>query len=91
MGISPPARKLASWPLYAISVGSARLWKYPFVLSALMTVPTSYLVLNRNKFRKSVNVSFPSLYGLVAGGGPMRSMKPGAGNCSVVTRPIQLP
>src|SRR4051812_22977817 len=59
IGYSPPARKLASLPLSATRFGSARLWKSPFVWSALTTAPMSYLLLNRNTFRKSLNVIFP--------------------------------
>ena len=77
IGNSPPARKLASLPLSATRFGSARLWNRPRVCSARITVPRSFFVLKRNRFRKSPNVSFPS-------------SNSGALNCCVVVRPTQL-
>src|SRR5262245_46227373 len=91
MGYSPPARKLASFPLSAMRFGSARLWKRPFVWSALTTAPMSYLLLNRNTFRKSLNAILPDadvtslpheLLALVTA----RSEKLGGENCSVEVR-----
>ena len=81
MGISPPARKLASWPLYAIRFGSARLWKNPRDCSALIRAPIPWSRLKKNRLRKSLKTRS----GASAGFSPLT--KPGAGNCCVVARP----
>ena len=81
IGISPPARKLASLPLSATRFGSARLWNRPRVCSALTTAPRSFLKSQMKKFRKSLKISlFP----------PLWLSKVGAGYCPVVTRPMTL-
>ena len=95
IGNSPPARKLASLPLSATRFGSARLWKMPRCCIARITVPRSYFSLSRNRLRKSLTENLPSadvtalpnsLEALVHA----RSVKPGAENCCVVTRPSVL-
>jgi len=78
IGISPPARKLASLPLSATRFGSARLWNMPFVCSALMTVPSWCFASKRNRLRKSLKTSF-SLEG-------SELSNTGAACCSVVDR-----
>src|SRR5438552_10220766 len=55
-GNSPPARKLASLPLTAIRLGSARICSRFFAWRALITTPRLRSVRVTNKFRKSVMV-----------------------------------
>jgi hypothetical protein len=93
MGTSPPARKLASLPLSATRFGSARLWNRPLFERALTIAPMSYFWLKRNRFRKSLKVTFPSALVTSLPKSPFafvqfKPSKVGAGNCSVVVRAI---
>src|SRR6201981_4238585 len=53
-GNSPPARKLASLPLTAIKLGSARIWSRFLPWSALITAPILRSVRVIKTFRKSL-------------------------------------
>src|SRR3954462_7674554 len=95
IGISPPARKLASLPLSATRFGSARVWNRPRVWRSRTAAPRSYFWLKRKKFRKSPKLIFPealvtlepkSLLNLLHD----RSEYSGALNCCVVMRPMLL-
>src|SRR6185503_19829836 len=94
-GTSPPARKLASLPLSATRLGSARLWNRPLFEHAFTIAPMSYFWLKRSRFRTSLKVKLPSALTTSLPKSPLaivqlKESKPGAEHCWVVVRAIVL-
>src|ERR1700757_42566 len=64
-GNSPPARKLASLPLTAIRLGSARIWSRFLAWSALITTPILRSVRVIKTFRTSLMLTVGAVGGVV--------------------------
>src|SRR5207245_10968706 len=71
-GNSPPARKLASLPLTAIKLGSARIWSRFLAWSALITAPILRSVRGIKTFRKSLMLTVGAVGGVGGGVGQWR-------------------